>query len=225
MSLKTARCYLKVLVEPLTSTEAQLRAQSELQAGESLVWSGVADARRAAIAAIPETITPGIAFLGIGLLLTIQRYNTASSMPKTTSHSLSPMLGMLAFILPALIAGLLNLLRPLWVYRRGLTTVYAVTSHRVMIIRGSGRRSVRSLDPAEIVDVRCRDRRDGLGEVMISTNFSVRTKNTLARRTWWFYGVPSAKEVAHLVSELTKRRSQLLLRAGQFVPLGFSAPK
>jgi hypothetical protein len=210
---------------PLTSAEARLRAQSELQAGESLVLSGVPDARRAAIAAIPETITPGIAFLGIGLLLTIQRYNTASSMPKTTSHSLSPMLGTLAFISPALIAGLLNLLRPLWVYRRGLTTVYAVTSRRVMIIRGIGRRSVRSLDPAEIVDVRCRERREGLGEVMISTNFSVRTKNTLARRTWWFYGVPSAKEVAQLVSELTKRRSQLLLRAGQFVPLDFSAPK
>src|SRR5712672_775782 len=53
-----------------------------------------------------------------------------------------------------------------------------------MIIRGSGRRSVRSLDPAEIVwDVRCRERRDGLGEVMISTNFRVRTKNTLVRRT------------------------------------------
>jgi hypothetical protein len=125
VSLKKARSYLKVLVESLTSAEAQLRAQSELQAGESLVWSGVPDARRAAIAAILETITPEIAFLGIGLLLTIQRYNTASSMPKTTSHSLSPMLGMLAFMLPSLIAGLLNLLQPLWVYRRGLTTVYA----------------------------------------------------------------------------------------------------
>jgi hypothetical protein len=224
VSLKKARCYLKVLVEPLTSAEAQLRAQSELQAGETLVWSGVPDARRAAIAAISETITPGIAFLGIGFLLTIQGYSTAGSMPKN-SHSLSPIFGMLVFMLPALIAGLLNLLRPLWVYRRGLTTVYAVTSHRVMIIRGSGRRSVRSLDPAEIVDVRCRERPNGSGEVMISTNFSVRTKNTLARRTWWFYGAPSAKNVAHLVSELTKRRSQLLLRAGRFVPLDFSAPK
>lgn len=94
--LEEARCYLKVLVEPLTSAEVQLRAQSELKAGESLVWSGVPDARRAAIAAIPETIKPRIAFLGIGLLSTIQPYNTASSMPKTTSHSLSPMLGMLA---------------------------------------------------------------------------------------------------------------------------------
>jgi hypothetical protein len=74
--------------------------------------------------------------------LSIQEY-CSSSMPKTTSHSLSPIFGMLVFMLPALIAGLLNLLRPLWVYRRGLTTVYVVTSHRVIIIRGSGRRSVR----------------------------------------------------------------------------------
>jgi hypothetical protein len=89
----------------LTSAEAQQRAQSELQAGESLVWSGVPDAWRAAIAAIPETITPGIAFLGIALLLTIQGYDTATSMRKMTSHNLSPMLMMLAFTLPALIAG------------------------------------------------------------------------------------------------------------------------
>jgi hypothetical protein len=135
------------------------------------------------------------------------------------------MLGRLVFILPALIAGLLNLLRPLWVYWRGLTTVYAAMSHTVIIIRGSARNSVRSLDSAEIVDMQCRERRDGLGEVMISASFCVRTKNTLARKTWWFYAVPSANEVAHLVSELTKGRRQVLLRAGQFVPLGFSDPK
>ena len=38
----------------MTLEDAQMRVQSELQAGESLRWSGVTDARRAAFAAIPE---------------------------------------------------------------------------------------------------------------------------------------------------------------------------
>jgi hypothetical protein len=38
-----------------------------LHVGENLVWSGVPDARRAAVAAIPETLLPGILFGGVGL--------------------------------------------------------------------------------------------------------------------------------------------------------------
>jgi hypothetical protein len=208
----------------LNSAEAQLRAESELQASESLVWSGVPNARRAAIAAIPETITPGIALVGFALLWTIQVYSAAGSAPTASSQTLSPVLGTLMLALALLIAGLLHFARPLWVYRRALSTVYAVTSHRVMIIRGNGSSSVNSLDPAEIVDVQCRERQGGSGDVMIGTNFSVRTKNVFARRSWWFYGVPSVKEVVHLVSELKQGRTKVLSRAGRFVPLDFNSP-
>src|SRR5215467_4533337 len=63
----------------LDSGEEQLRVQSELKACECLIWSGVADARHTAIAAIPETITPGIAFVGFALLWMVQAYGAASS--------------------------------------------------------------------------------------------------------------------------------------------------
>ena len=207
----------------LNSAEAQLRAQSELKASESLVWSGVPDARRAAIAAIPETITPGIALVGFALLWMVQAYDAAVSV-QTPSLKPSPVRGTLMFASILLIAGLLHFARPLWVYRRGLRTVYAVTSHRVMIIRGNGSSSVNSLDPAEIVEVQCRERKSDSGDVMISTNFSVRTKNTFAKRRWWFYGVPNVKEVVHLVSEVKERRNQTLSRAGRFLPLDFNSP-
>jgi len=59
---------------------------------------------------------------------------------------------------------------------------------------------------------------------MISTDFSVRTRNSLARRRWWFYGVPNAKAVAQLISEVKHRRDQALSRAGRFVPLDFNSP-
>ena len=208
----------------MTNSEAQLRAQSELRARESLVWNDVPNARRAAIAAVPETLTPGIALVGFAFLWTIGAYGAAVSTTTASSQISSPARGSLILALVLLVAGLLNFARPLWVYRRALRTVYAVTSHRVMIIRGKRSSSVDSLDPAEIFDVKCRERQDGSGDVMISTNFSVRTRNTLARRRWWFYGVPSAKEAAHLVSELKHRRNRALSRAGRFVPLDFNSP-
>jgi hypothetical protein len=59
--------------------------QSELHVGENLVWSGVPDARRAAVAAIPETILSGILFGGAGLFIMIYEYVGSSTMPKTSS--------------------------------------------------------------------------------------------------------------------------------------------
>ena len=200
-----------------------MRAQSELKTSESLVWSGVPNARDAAIAAIPETIMGGVSFVGFALLWMVGAYSAAVSTP-ATSQKPSPVLGQLMIASILLTAGLLHFARPLWVYRRALRTVYAVTSHRIMIIRGSGSRGIDSLDPAEMVEVQCREREGGAGDVRISTNFSVRTRNTLARRRWWFYGVPKVKEVVHLVSELKRHRDQALSRANRFFPLDFNSP-
>ena len=46
--------------------DAQLRAQSELQSGESLYWTGTADPRRVALSALPASIF-GIPFAGFAL--------------------------------------------------------------------------------------------------------------------------------------------------------------
>ena len=207
----------------MNSAEAQLRAQSELKGSESLVWSGVPNARDAAIGAIPETITGGIAFVGFAILWLVGAYRAAVSTPAASQKASSP-LGLLMIALIFLTIGLLHFARPLWVYRRALRTVYVVTSHRVLIIRGSGSRSVNSLDPAEIVEVHCRERKGGSGDVRIGSSFTVRSRNTLARRRWWFYGVPNVKEVARLVSELKQHRDQALSRANRFVPVDFSSP-
>lgn len=207
----------------LNSAEAQLRAQSELKASESLAWTGVPNPRDAAIGAIPETVTPGIVLVAFAVLWMVGAYSAAISTP-ATSHQSSPVLGQLVIASILLIAGLLHFARPLWVYRRALRTVYAITSHRLMIIRGNGSRGVDSLDPAEIVEVQCRAREGGSGNLMISTSFSVRTKNSFARRRWWFYGVSNVEEVAHLVSELKQHRSQALSRADRFIALDFNSP-
>jgi hypothetical protein len=186
----------------LTPAEAQIRAQSELHAGESLLWTGVADARHAAITAIPETILPGILFLGFAIPY---MYKASSATPKTSSPALSPLLSMLVMGGPFLMFGMINLIRPIWIYWKGLSTVYAVTNQRVMILSGSSTKSAKFLKPTDIIDVQHRERPNGSGDVMIRTEFSVRARNALARKEGWLYGVPNVKEVARLVSVLRDR--------------------
>jgi hypothetical protein len=144
-----------------------MRVQSELQAGESLRWSGVTDARRAAFAAIPEAILFGGPFVGPAVLYMYYGYRAAGEMPRSSSNALSPGFGVLLFGVPFLVIGLISLLRPLWVYRTELDTVYAVTNQRVMIISGDGSRPVRSL--RDIYAVQHHERRDGSGDVVIRT--------------------------------------------------------
>ena len=129
----------------MTLEDAQMRVQSELREGESLRWSGVNDARRAAFAAIPDAILFGGPFLGPALLYMYYGYRAAGEMPRSSSNALSPEFGVLLFGLVFLVIGLPGLLRPLWVYRVELDTVYAVTNQRVMILSGDGSRPVRSL--------------------------------------------------------------------------------
>ena len=179
--------------------------------------------RDAAIGAIPETITGGIAFVAFSFLWMVGAYSAAVS-AVGPSQKPSSVLGPLMIGLIFLTIGLLHFARPLWVYRQALRTMYGVTTHRVMIIRGNVRKGVNFLDPAEIVGVKYRARKGGSGNVMISTNFSVRTRNTLARRRWWLYGVPNAEEVAHLVSELKQHREDTLSRADRFIPVDFNSP-
>jgi hypothetical protein len=177
-----------------------MRAQSELQAGESLRWSGLTNARRAAFAAIPEAILFGGPFAGPAVLYMYYGYRAAGEMPRSSSNALSPGFGVLLFGLPFLIIGLISLLRPLWVYRAELDTVYTVTNQRVMIISGDGSRPVRSL--RDIYAVQHHERRDGSGDVMIRTYGSLYTKNVDTRKIARLYGVPNVKDVARQVSAL-----------------------
>src|ERR1700738_3876007 len=130
--------------------DAQPRAQSELQSGESLYWTGAADPARAALTALPASIF-GIPFAGFSLFWITQAYHASSAMSKSSHDAFAkgftvfPLFG-----LPFLLVGLGIILAPLWAFLSGRSTVYAVTNQRVMIITGGGSRSVKSYTPGDI---------------------------------------------------------------------------
>jgi hypothetical protein len=182
-------------------SDAQQRAQSELQPGESLYWTGVADPRRSALMALPASLF-GIPFAGFALFWITSAYRGTQHLAKsgdafTHAFSFFPLFG-----IPFLLVGLGVILTPLWVYLKGLSTVYAVTNQRVMVISGNSSRSVKSCTPADIVSVDHRERPDGSGDVLIRTTLQIGNKNSVPQVSLGLYGVSNVKEVARQVMNL-----------------------
>lgn len=182
-------------------SDAQQRAQSELLPGESLCWTGTADPRRAALAALPAGLF-GIPFAGFALFWINGAYRGTQHLAKsgdsfTHAFSFFPLFG-----IPFLLVGLGVILTPLWVYLKGLSTVYAVTNQRVMIITGGNTRSVKSVTPSDIVSVDHRERPDGSGDVVILTTAQTRTNNSVSQVKVGLFGVSDVKEVARQIMNL-----------------------
>ncbi len=190
----------------MNPNDAQLRAQSELQAGESIYWTGTADPRRAAIAALPATFF-GIPFAGFALFWISQAYHATNAMSKSTNNSFAhgfqvfPIFG-----LPFLFVGLGILLAPLWAFLKSGNTVYAVTNQRIMIITGGSTRSVKSITPADIVSIDHRKRPDGSGDIVIQTTGTTRTNNSTSQIKVALFGIPNVKQVAQQVMTLHTQR-------------------
>ena len=190
----------------MNSGDAQLRAQSELQSGESIYWTGTADPARAAMSALPATIL-GIPFAGFALFWITQAYHATSTMSKSSSNAFTngfrvfPLFG-----LPFLFVGLGVILAPLWAFLKAGSTVYAVTNQRVMIITGDSSRSVKSYTPADIVSVEHRERPDGSGDIAILTTGTTRTNNSVSQIKVALVGIPNVKQVAQQVMTLHTQR-------------------
>lgn len=182
--------------------DAQLRAQSELQSGESLLWSGTASAGRSAISALPVAFF-GIPFAGFAFFWMSMAYRGTSHLASSHNAFASGFRVFPLFGLPFLVIGLGIVLSPLWVFLKGRNGVYAVTNRRVMLITGTNTRAVKSLLPADIAEVDHRERPDGSGDVLIRTNSIMRTNNNMPTQvTIGLYGVPNVKEVAAIVMKL-----------------------
>jgi len=185
----------------MNSGDVQLSAQSELQGGESLLWSGPANPGRSALSALPAALF-GIPFAGFAFFWMSSAYHSTQNLANRhntlpSGFSVFPLFG-----LPFLLIGLGLILSPLGVYLKGRSGVYAVTNRRVMVITGTTSRSVKSVIPTDIAEVDHRERPDGTGDVLIRTNSVMRTNNGTTQIMVGLYGVPNVKEVAGLVMKL-----------------------
>jgi hypothetical protein len=179
----------------VTTSEAQSIVHSELQPGESLQWSGIADPARAALSAWPSLFFrisfAGFAFLWISMDYCGTNAVSKSSSPMARGFSLFPLFG-----LPFLFIGLSIVSAPLIAYRKGLKTVCGVTDKRVLVITDGRSRTVRSCTAADMVSVDHCERAGGTGGVIIRTNSILQTRNS--QMTVGLLSVNNVKEVVAL---------------------------
>ncbi len=185
----------------MNSGDVQLSAQSELQGGESLLWSGPANPGRSAMSALPAALF-GIPFAGFAFVSMSNAYRNTHNLANHHNTLPGGFGAFPLFALPFLLIGVAVFLMPLWVYLKGRSGVYAVTNRRVMLISGTSTRSVKSIIPTDIAEVDHRERPDGTGDVLIRTNSVMRTNNGTTQITVGLFGVPNVKEVAGLVMKL-----------------------
>ena len=113
-----------------------------------------------------------------------------------------PLLG-----LPFLLIGFAIMASPIWVYWRGLRTVYAVTDQRVMIIADGKNRTVKSYAPRDIVSIEHRERANGTGDLLLQTKAIVAAGNSSVRSgSVSFYGISDVLTVERLVMDLNKKK-------------------
>lgn len=184
-------------------TDAQMRAQSELDSGESLAWCGTADARRVAFSSLPAALF-GIPFAGFALFWMSEAFRGTRAMAGNSHNAfVSGFKVFPLFGIPFLLVGLGVTLMPLWAYLTGTKTVYAVTNRRVMVISGTKSRAVKSFTPADIAGVEHRERPDGSGDIVIMTNTFQRSGNNMTMQVKVsLCGVPNVKQVAEQVMAL-----------------------
>lgn len=189
-------------------TDVQLRAQSELQSGESLYWSGSANPGRSALTALPAAIF-GLPFAGFALFWILQASHATNLMSKNSHNSFVSGFSVFPlFGLPFLLIGLAIIFAPLWVYLKAKSTVYAVTSRRILVISGGKNRDVKSITPADIASVEHIERPDGSGDIVLMTNMLQRRNNNIAvPMKVALCGVPNVKQVAEQVLALHTQAS------------------
>jgi hypothetical protein len=173
---------------------AEQLATSQLDQGESLLWCGVPNAARGAIAALPATLI-GIPFAGFAAFWTF----TAYSLTSRGAHIRGPWALFPLFGTPFLLIGLGLLTAPLWAWLAATRTVYAVTNRRALILVRMGGVRAQSYTHEDIGELSHVERGDGSGDLYFASRTWVSQRGSVNRTRIGFVGIPEVRTVEQLI--------------------------
>jgi hypothetical protein len=167
---------------------------SQLDAGESLLWSGAPDPRRSALAALPGTLVgiPFAAFAAFWMFTAFSMTSRGAHMPG--AWNLFPLFGV-----PFLLVGIGVMASPLWAWLGASRTVYAVTNRRALIISRAGATSVRSYTHDDIDALSHIERADGSGDLYFASRTLVSSRGYPTQSRIGFVGIKDVRSVEQLI--------------------------
>ncbi len=166
-----------------------MAVRRELRDREHPVYIGKPDPLRFAVRQIIPTYIAGIGWIGMLVVYV---------MPDFLSEDPS-ILGIIVFALFFLI-GLGILASPLWLYQRGLRTIYVVTNRRLLVLNGWLKPSVIDYEPTVLNYIERKERSDGSGTVY----FLRETGASGAPEKRGFLFVPDAQEAERCIVALKR---------------------
>ena len=172
-------------------------AQRQMRPGERLIWADRPAPGRMALAGLPVTLF-GAVFGGFALFWIA---GAASMTPADSGvFAFFPLFGV-----PFLLVGLGIMLTPVWIWLGAKKTIYAISSDRLVIIKGN---RVQSFEPDEIDELERRETSDGRGDVIFSRDL-VRSRSRRGSRTRvrkiGFFGIPEVRRVEDEIRRLKDR--------------------
>lgn len=108
------------------------------------------------------------------------------------------------FGLPFVLVGLAMLSSPLWVRRKSLRTVYAITDRRAIVFEGGSKTTIRSFAPEDLREVYRREKQDRSGDVVIPRHATSGTVNDQQPEGFGFLNIRNPKEAERLLRALAQ---------------------
>jgi hypothetical protein len=113
----------------------------------------------------------------------------------------------LALVSPLWIFGLVFLCSPIWLYRKWCKTIYAITDKRAITIKAGWSSTVQSFSPDMLHNIHVKEKRYGIGDVIISGQNSRERANGKKAKKLGFLQVRKPQEVK---KKLTKLAEQII---------------
>jgi len=175
----------------------QQRLEAELKPGESLAWAGQPNPNRYMRTGFKEWLffIPWTAFA----LFWMARASDVWVSGSGIEWKEFPFLG-----LPFLLIGLGGLAYPLWMRRRAISMIYAISNQRAIAIEGEKPITVVSYRALDITSIERTEHQDGSGNVVLWTEHYRDSDGYRQTRQHGFFAIDDVRHVARLAERLTR---------------------
>jgi hypothetical protein len=156
----------------------------------------------------PSLVSVPLGIVWYVLLFRLGIVNIPSGARELTFDAAASMLFMLSFIA----AGLVLIIRPLWVHHRARRTVYVVTDRRAFTVTaGLGSNlTIRSFLPEQLHGMHRHQRKDGSGDLVLMQEEIHDPESGTYKRNAGFLAVRDVAEVEALVREMRDSHTGIL---------------
>ncbi|GMW00805.1 MAG: hypothetical protein AMXMBFR84_19420 [Candidatus Hydrogenedentota bacterium] len=96
---------------------------------------------------------------------------------------------------------------PLWAYRDATHTHYVVTNQRVLIVNSAWGFSLTAFKPSELSQMRRRERRNGMGDIVIRYQEGYDDQGDFHAEEWGLMNLPNPREIEAILLELISKNA------------------